>query len=58
MQRTNHYVQEFTVREIADDLFSLRIQRSDPDLELSDLEFFLDYQEMIKLLDTIRSALK
>lgn len=58
MNQNNHYIQEFTVREIADDLFSLRIQRTDPDLELSDLEFFLDYQEMIKLLDTVRAALR
>jgi hypothetical protein len=55
---TNQYVQEFTVREIAPDIYSFRIHREDPDLDLSDIELFLDYQQMIRLLDTVRSALK
>ena len=55
--QTNQYIQEFKVRELSDDLFSLRIHRQDPELQLDDLEFFLDYQQMIQLIDQLRSAL-
>lgn len=55
--QTNQYIQEFKVRELSDDLFSLRIHRQDPELQLDDLEFFLDYQQMIRLIDQLRSAL-
>lgn len=54
----NRYVQQFKFRELTEDQFSLKIHREDPDLDLSDLEFFLDYQQMIELLDQIRAALR
>lgn len=58
MNRTNHYVQEFVIREIRPDIYSFRIRREDPDLDLSDIELFLDYQQLIRLLDQIKAALK
>ena len=55
---TNQYVQNFKVRALTEDTFSLKILRDDPDLELSDLEFFLDYQQLIELIDQARTALR
>jgi hypothetical protein len=55
---TNAYIQEFKVRSLTEDTFQLKIHRSDPDLELSPLEFYLDYQQLIQLIDECRRALK
>jgi hypothetical protein len=54
----NGYVQEFHVRQLAEDTFQLKIHREDPDLDLTPLEFFLDYQQLIQLIDQCRKALK
>jgi hypothetical protein len=56
--KTNAYIQEFKVRSLTEDTFQLKILRSDPDLELSPLEFYLDYQQLIQLIDECRRALK
>jgi hypothetical protein len=55
---SNGYVQEFKVRQLAEDTFQLKIHREDPDLDLTPLEFFLDYQQLIVLIDECRKALK
>lgn len=57
-ENMNQYCQQFKVRALAEDLFSFKIYRSDPDLTLSDQEYFLDYQQLIMLIDECRSALK
>lgn len=54
----NQYVQKFKVRQLTEDLFSLKILREDPDMELSDQEYFLDYQQLIMLIDQCRGALR
>lgn len=54
----NQYVQKFKVRQLTEDLFSLKIHREDPDMELSDQEYFLDYQQLIQLIDECRGALR
>jgi hypothetical protein len=56
--KTNAYIQEFKVRQLAEDTFQLKIHRSDPDLDLRPLEFYLDYQQLITLIDECRKALK
>jgi hypothetical protein len=56
--KKNNYVQEFQVRVLAADTYQLKITRSDPDLDLSPLEFYLDTQQLIKLIDECRSALR
>lgn len=55
---SNGYVQEFHVRALTEDTFQLKIHRSDPDMDLTQLEFFLDYQQLIQLIDQCRSALR
>ena len=54
---TNEYIQEFQVRVLAEDTFQLKIVRSDPDMDLSPLEFYLDYQQLILLIDECRRAI-
>ena len=56
--KINNYVQEFQVRVLAEDTYQLKILRSDPDLDLTPLEFYLDTQQLILLIDACRSALK
>ena len=56
--KINNYVQEFQVRALADDTFQLKIMRIDPDMDLSPLEFYLDTQQLIKLIDACRTALR
>ena len=55
---TNEYIQEFQVRVLAEDTFQLKIVRSDPDMDLTPLEFYLDTQQLIKLIDECRIALR
>ena len=56
--KKNNYVQEFQVRVLAADTYQLKILRSDPDLDLSSLEFYLDTQQLILLIDECRTALR
>ena len=58
MKNSNMFVQKFKIRSLSEDLYSLKIQREDPDLDLSDLEFFLDSQQLILLIDAARRELK
>ena len=58
MKNSNMFVQKFKIRSLSEDLYSLKIQREDPDLDLSDLEFFLDTQQLILLIDAARRELK
>ena len=56
--KINNYVQEFQVRVLAADTYQLKILRSDPDLDLTPLEFYLDTQQLILLIDACRTALR
>jgi hypothetical protein len=56
--KTNAYIQEFKVRQLAEDTFQLKIHRSDPEIDFTPLEFYLDYQQLITLIDECRKALK
>lgn len=58
MSNNNQYIQTFKVRALTEDLYSLRIHREDPDLILDDVEYFLDYQQLIELIDQCRQALR
>ena len=58
MKNSNMFVQKFKIRSLSEDLYSLKIEREDPDLDLSDLEFFLDTQQLILLIDAARRELK
>ena len=58
MKNSNMFVQKFKIRSLSEDLYSLKIEREDPDLDLSDLEFFLDSQQLILLIDAARRELK
>lgn len=58
MNNNNQYIQTFKVRALTEDLYSLRIHREDPDLILDDVEYFLDYQQLIQLIDQCRQALR
>jgi hypothetical protein len=55
---SNGYVQEFKVRQLAEDTFQLKIHREDPEIDFTPLEFYLDYQQLIQLIDECRKALK
>ena len=55
--KTIEYRQAFTVQPLSEDTYQLKILRSDPDLDLSPLEFYLDTQQLILLIDACRSAL-
>lgn len=56
--KTNAYIQEFKVRQLAEDTFQLKIHRSDPEIDFTPLEFYLDYQQLIILIDECRKAIK
>ena len=55
--KINEYRQAFTVQPLSEDTYQLKILRNDPDLDLSPLEFYLDTQQLILLIDQCRSAL-
>lgn len=52
----NNSVESTHVRALTEDAFQLKIHLSEPDGEL--LEFYLDYQQLIQLIDQIRGALR
>jgi hypothetical protein len=56
--KINNYVQEFQVRVLAADTYQLKVIRIDPDMDLTPLEFYLDTQQLIKLIDECRTALR
>jgi len=58
MKNDNMFVQKFKFRSLSEDLYSLKIERQDADLDLNDLEFFLDTQQLILLIDAARRELK
>ena len=58
LMKINNYVQEFQVRVLAADTYQLKIIRIDPDMDLTPLEFYLDTQQLIKLIDECRTALR
>jgi hypothetical protein len=57
VKNNNMFIQKFKIRSLSEDLYNLKIQREDPDLDLNDLEFFLDGQQLIQLIDEARRAL-
>ena len=58
LMKINNYVQEFQVRVLAADTYQLKVIRIDPDMDLTPLEFYLDTQQLIKLIDECRTALR
>ena len=55
---TNGHVQSTSVRALTEDTFQLKIHLEDFDLLREPHEFYLDYQQVLQLIDQCRSALK